>query len=251
MGEGSPPAPARSASPHGAPSGAEEVGAVLFDAGNTLVYVDPARMAEILGTEGVEATPEDVVRAERKARRVLHDAIRWGGTGTEPEVWREYFLRLFRGSGVPDELLEAVGDRMKAAHARRHLWTYVAPGTADALQALRDAGYPLGVISNADGRVETLLEDVGLRGYFDFVVDSEVLGVEKPDRRIFQEGCRRMGLPPGACLYVGDLYPVDYLGATGAGLQAVLLDSLGLHDGRAPTVASLAELGPMLRMAGI
>ena len=65
---------------------------------------------------------------------------------------------------------------------------------------------------------------------------------EKTDPAIFREGCRLLDLPPSACLYVGDLYPVDYLGATGAGLDAVLLDPMGLHEGRAPRVGTLGEL---------
>ena len=48
--------------------------------------------------------------------------------------------------------------------------------------------------------------------------------VEKPDPKIFDAGCEALGLPADACLYVGDLYPVDYVGARGAGLEAVLLE---------------------------
>ena len=109
-------------------------------------------------------------------------------------------------------------------------------------QALRDAGYRLAVISNADGRVAGVLREVGLDPFFEFVLDSAVVGVEKPDPEIFREGCRRLELDPARCLYVGDLYPVDYLGATGAGLEAVLLDPLGVHRARAPTVGTLGEL---------
>ena len=83
---------------------------------------------------------------------------------------------------------------------------------------------------------------MGLRPFFEFVLDSEVVGVEKPDPEIFLAATRRLGLEPASCVYVGDLYPVDYLGAIGAGMDAVLLDPLDLHDGRAPAVRTLAEL---------
>ena len=76
----------------------------------------------------------------------------------------------------------------------------------------------------------------------EFVIDSEVVGVEKPDPRIFEAGCAGLDLPPDACVYVGDLYPVDYVGARDAGLDAVLLDPLGMHHERADTVSDLAEL---------
>ncbi len=221
--------------------------AILFDAGNTLVYADPLRMAEIFREAGADADVAAVRTAERAARRVLHDAVTDGHQGTEPDLWRAYFLHLFEGSGVPAEAMEDVGARIRDVHRADHLWTGVAEGTADALEELAGVGYRLGVISNADGRVEGVLERVGLRDHFEFVVDSEVVGVAKPDPAIFHEGCRRLDLPPEECLYVGDLYPVDYLGARGAGLDAVLLDPPGWHAERAPGVASLGELAGWLR----
>lgn len=223
------------------------VKAILFDAGNTLIYVDPRRLAEIFRAEGTSVEVEAIRAAERAARTLLHDAVDEGHAGTEPELWREYFLRLFRGSGVPEEGLEAVGRRLRETHAREHLWTWVEEGTEEALEALAAAGYRLGVISNADGRVEGVLEAVGLRGHFEFVVDSEVVGVEKPDPAIFLEACRRLELEPERCLYVGDLYPVDYLGARRAGMEAVLLDPVGYHRERAPGIGSLGGLADFLR----
>jgi putative hydrolase of the HAD superfamily len=216
--------------------------AILFDAGNTLVYVDPARLTAILGTVVDGVDPERIRKAELRARRRLHEVIAEGHVGTEPEVWRGYFSDLFQGSGVPPEGMEEVGRGLREAHGQNHLWTHVEPGTVEALSALSGAGYRLGVISNADGRVEGVLETVGLRPHFEFVVDSEVVGKEKPDPEIFLDGVRRMGLEPRQCLYVGDLYPVDYLGATRAGMEAVLLDPMGFHEGKAPTVATIGDL---------
>jgi putative hydrolase of the HAD superfamily len=143
---------------------------------------------------------------------------------------------------VPADRLEAVADRIREVHRESHLWTWVDPATAPALAALSRAGYRMAVISNADGRVEGLIRDAGLSPFFEFVLDSEVEGVEKPDPEIFLRACRRMGVEPARSLYVGDLYPVDVLGARRAGLQAVLLDPSGRLDypvDRIPDVAAL------------
>jgi HAD superfamily hydrolase (TIGR01549 family) len=220
--------------------------AVVFDAGNTLVYVDPRRLMEVFDAGGVPTDLERLREGEISARRRLHERVAEGHRGTEPELWREYFAGLLRGGGADDATLPELARRLREAHAQRHLWTWVEPDTPHALQSLLDGGYRLAVVSNADGRVEGVLEAVGLRRYFEFVVDSEVLGVEKPDPRIFREASRRLGMEAEACLYVGDLYPVDYLGAIGAGMEAVLLDPLSLHGKRAPTVATLSDLGRWL-----
>jgi putative hydrolase of the HAD superfamily len=199
-------------------------------------------MADILRSVGTSTDGRRVRAAEREARRRLHRALGSDGRDTQPEVWTHYFAEIFRETGVPEDRVAEAGRLLTETHGTDHLWTQVAEGTAQTLSALSAAGYRLGVISNADGRMEALLERVGLRVHFEFVVDSEVFGATKPDPEIFLEGCRRMGFPPGECLYVGDLYPVDYLGASRAGLQAVLFDPWDFHDGRAPRIRSLGEL---------
>ena len=61
----------------------------------------------------------------------------------------------------------------------------------------------------------------------DSVVDSEIFGVEKPDRRIFEHALSLASVAPSAAVHVGDLYAVDVVGAAGAGIHPVLLDPHG------------------------
>jgi putative hydrolase of the HAD superfamily len=224
--------------------------AILFDAGNTLVFADRERIFEIYRGAGVEPDEARFIRAELDARAELARTVMEGATGTEAHVWERYFISLFRGSGVPDDRLQPVGRKLQEAHAASHLWTLVEPGTAEALEALLDAGHRLGVISNADGRVEAVLEAVGLRRHLEFVVDSALVGVEKPDPRIFEEGLRRMAIPAEECLYVGDLYPVDVLGAQRVGMQALLLDPAGDLPWPADRIPSVTALPDWLRAQG-
>ena len=208
------------------------------------------RMIEIFRAEGVEVDMPTLRRAELAARRKLHERIDEGNSGTEPELWHDYFAELYERSGVPERSVAGVSDRSRQAHAEEHLWTYALPETGAALESLKAAGYRLGVISNADGRMERALARAGVREHFEFVIDSGVVGVEKPDAEIFHAGCEAMDMCPAECLYVGDLFPVDYVGATGAGLGAVLLDPLEIHEARAVTVRELWELEAWLGTPG-
>lgn len=219
---------------------------LLFDAGNTLVYIDPVRMVEIFRAEGVDTRLESFHGAELTARRRLHERIDQGSKGTEPELWHEYFVALYELNGVTAERARAVTERVREEHRADHLWTYSSPGTGEALESLKSAGYRMGVISNADGRMEGALERAGVRKHLEFVIDSAVVGMEKPDPEIFHAGCDALGMSPDECLYVGDLYPVDYLGAIRAGLSAVLLDPLDIHAERAETVEELGALAAWL-----
>jgi HAD superfamily hydrolase (TIGR01509 family) len=86
---------------------------------------------------------------------------------------------------------------------------------------------------------------IGLRPHFHHVVDSAVVGVEKPDPRIFRHALDAVGARPERTLHVGDLYAVDVVGARAAGLHALLLDPHGdwaeVDCARAPDVASVAR----------
>ncbi len=119
-----------------------------------------------------------------------------------------------------------------------------------ALDALRD--HRLGVITN--GQIEqqrSKMTRTGLAGKFEMMVVSEEVGVPKPEAPIFVEACRRAGLPPWDCWYIGDRLATDALAATDAGLRGVWLNRNPAvpSDPRVPTIRSLAELPALVRAA--
>jgi FMN phosphatase YigB (HAD superfamily) len=89
----------------------------------------------------------------------------------------------------------------------------------------------MSVVSNSGGNVAHQIADLGLSSYFDEVFDSHPLGVEKPDPRIFQLVLANLGLRPAECLFVGDVFMVDVIGANAAGIAAIHLDPLDLYAG--------------------
>lgn len=94
-------------------------------------------------------------------------------------------------------------------------------------RAAADAGAPtpvVGVISNWDERLSTLLQELHLYGHFDFVLTSREAGVEKPDGRIFEAARDMAHTPHGArAVHVGDSFFTDVEGAFGAGFEAVFV----------------------------
>jgi putative hydrolase of the HAD superfamily len=213
--------------------------AVLFDAGNTLVFLDYARLAEGVGSAlGITLTSECLSQNAGAASRAMERA-----GGTDQHRAAAYLEALFLLGGVPRERLGEVRDCLTRMHRERHLWSSVAMQSAKSLQRLRTAGLRLGVVSNSDGRVEQALEAAGLRQYFDVVIDSTLLGVEKPDPRIFHAALQALGVAPEEALYVGDLYEVDVVGARSAGIEAVLLGQLeNGNDGNVRVALSIEQL---------
>ena len=100
----------------------------------------------------------------------------------------------------------------------------VRPGTFEALEAFKSAGYRLAIVSNAEGQVEADAKRFGLAPYFDVIIDSHVVGVAKPDPRIFQIALERLGVAPDEVRFAGDIYSIDVEGARAAGIEARLVD---------------------------
>ena len=103
------------------------------------------------------------------------------------------------------------------------------------------------VVSNANGRLHVMLERLGLTRFFDVILDSQIEGVEKPDKRLFEIAFERSGARAETTLHVGDFYWIDVRGARAAGVQPVLLDAAWLYDtADCPRVRSLGELADRL-----
>jgi HAD superfamily hydrolase (TIGR01509 family) len=212
--------------------------AVLFDAGNTLVFLDYIRLAEGVGAAlGLALTGEGLSRHASAAARAMEAA-----GGTDQDRATAYLETLFLLGGVPAQRLDEVRRCVGRMHRERHLWSAVAEGAAASLGRLRAAGIRLGVVSNSDGRVEQALQAAGLREYFDVVFDSGLIGVEKPDPRIFRAALDALGVAPTEALYVGDLYEVDIVGARAAGMEAVLVGQPPESGPPCRTSSSIEEL---------
>ena len=226
----------------------QPVRAVLFDAGNTLLFLEYGRLAAgVAAVCGIPLTEADLARCAPAAAQALERS-----DGADGERASAYLERLFRLAGVPASCWPAVRSTLYAMHAERHLWSGVDPRTADALARLRRRGILLGVVSNSDGRVDAALTAAGLRDRFDVVIDSRLAGVEKPEPRIFHLALDVLGVAPHEALYVGDVYEVDVVGARRAGLAAALVDPAGLHTGRdVPSAPSVGALMDRLETMGL
>ncbi|PYM39730.1 MAG: hypothetical protein DME12_18440 [Candidatus Rokuibacteriota bacterium] len=225
--------------------------AVFFDAGNTLVRMNYAAIAAELATHGVRATPDEVQRAEWRARVRLDEEVfarAPGAVSTESRSSAARYVRLIlEALGVIDEaVIDALTEWRRSYNAPAGLFNVADPLAEPALRLARGRGLGVGVISNSNGTIRAILRTLGLLPYLDFVLDSAEVGVEKPDPRIFDLALAEARVAAREAAYVGDLYSVDVHGARAAGLDAVLLDPAGLWGERdcskAPDVLAAVRL---------
>lgn len=210
-----------------------ELDAVLFDAGGVIVVPDPLATGPALAPFGATADLATLVRAHYVGMRAHA-----GSTNEGELVWLDYLRAHVLATGVDeDRLPEALAAFVRVFGHRT--WRFPLLETVTAMERLRELGTPLGVVSNAVGQVEAVLRNasccqVGPGGgvEVDVVVDSGVVGIEKPDPGVFAPALAVMaglGVEPGRIGYVGDSLRYDVAGARAAGLVPLLLDPHDLH----------------------
>lgn len=204
---------------------------VFFDAGNTIVFPDYSIYRSIVTSLGGEVTLSDIKRAEALARSAFDRAVASSPGREVMGFWSVYYTSFYERLGVPAEKIPAAIEKTREANdLLLGIWSVPVEGFDDTMDELEARGLVLGVISNSDGRVEERLVEIGIRDRFDFVIDSAIVGVSKPHRRIFELACEASGLPPSDAAYVGDYYEVDVVGARGAGMTPVLFDPDGAYE---------------------
>lgn len=212
---------------------------VLFDVGNTLLFPNWPRILAPLTAKGVWPSTPDLQGIERKTKRQFDEEMTKGNGKVDHSFWQMFYTQLLESVGQSDTQLR---QQLVAATHTSANWNIVQPGTREILMRLGQQ-YRIGVISNADGKIHDVLTVCGIGDCFLHVTDSGIVGYEKPHPAIFAAALGKMKVPAEEAVYVGDVYSVDYLGATRAGMQAILFDVAGAYRDEAfPRVESLTEL---------
>ncbi len=219
-----------------------DVDLLCLDAGNTVIFLDHDRLASIV-TEatGFSVTAQALVEAEGRAKRLaetgaLRDATwryrdRPGAIG-----WGRMVATIATEGGLDPEKIPALLDTAWPLHETKNLWCKVPEGLGVALDAIRARGVKTAIVSNSEGMLDRLFRDLGIRGHLDILVDSGLVGVEKPDPRIFEIALAEARVPKERALMIGDIFATDIAGARAAGIRHALIDPFGHYEGRHPDV---------------
>ena len=229
-----------------------DVDLLCLDAGNTVIFLDHGRLADLIReATGLSISPDVLVRTEGEAKRLaetggLHDDLAWLGRDRPGAIgWGRMVGTIALLAGVPADGITALLGAAWNVHVARNLWCVVPDRLGDALDAMRAGGVKTAIISNSEGMLEGLFRDLGIRDHFDLVVDSGLVGVEKPDPRIFGFALDHFGIAPSRALHLGDIFATDILGARAAGIRYGLIDPFGHYEGRhldVPRVPGVVEV---------
>jgi len=113
--------------------------------------------------------------------------------------------------------------------------------TIDVLTYFKDKKIKLGLISNTPSTITRMLDKFKLNKYFDATIFSYDSGLLKTEPEMFKKLIKKMKLKPEEVIMIGDSIPTDIIGASGAGIRAVLVDRRNRRD-FSPKIVNLREL---------
>ncbi|MFO0567362.1 MAG: HAD-IA family hydrolase [Polyangiaceae bacterium] len=231
--------------------------AVTFDFGQTLAELDVDMLARRVAERGARLSPDRARAASPAAWEAYGEAKRSGLVAHD--AWCTFMRTLLELSGVEAEGIEPqlvaaeLAEWLWTEQPAQNLWRKPIAGMFELLVELTQAGVPLGVVSNSEGKLSELCSELGIRHHFAAFADSGVVGFEKPDPRIFELVARGLGAAPEDLVHVGDAWDADVIGALGFGARAIWFaptDDRELPD-RVATARDAADVRRVLAEWGI
>lgn len=139
--------------------------------------------------------------------------------------WRKIVFHTFERAGVVERFADFSGffSELYIHFGTAGPW-FVYPDVLSSLANWRKQDIELGVLSNFDSRLFSVLQSLELSSYFSSVTISTQAGAAKPDPEIFAIALAKHNCPPSAAWHIGDSIVEDYQGAKAAGLRGIWID---------------------------
>lgn len=223
---------------------------VTFDVGQTLVDLDLDFLVLRLAERGISVESGALGTAAPTAWRTYDRLTEEGAQ----HPWHAFMDALLEGAGVGGDR-QPVVEWLYGQQVTKNLWRKPIEPMVDLLRDLRSRHVRIAAVSNSEGGVADLLAEIGLAPLFDAVIDSQRVGVAKPDPRIFELTLEQLGLAdPPIRVHVGDSWAADVEGALAAGWHAIWYRSRSgkaRHDPRVPVANDADETRAALAAFGV
>jgi putative hydrolase of the HAD superfamily len=143
----------------------------------------------------------------------------------EYQWWEALAQTTFQRAGIYEQFSDfgAFFAQLYEYFASPEPWL-IYPDTLPALERWCYQDIPLGILSNFDTRIHTVLKSLNLSDYFASITISSEVGAAKPDPLIFQAALAKHDCSPEAAWHIGDSFKEDYEGAKAVGIQAIWLE---------------------------
>ena len=208
--------------------------AVFFDWFNTLARYESPReelQSQALQEFGIHVSPQEIMHGLLAADRILFEEnavspVRERSHEERAKVYIRYQETILSEAGVnisgePDTLVKII---TRAQELSQGMSFTLFDDVLSTLKTLKKRSLPLGLLTNFDGEMKPICQQLGLEPYIDFVVTSAEVGADKPSPPIFLAALEQTGINAAEKVHVGDQYKSDVIGAGGVGINLLLID---------------------------
>jgi putative hydrolase of the HAD superfamily len=207
-----------------------QITTITFDVGATLLTTaDPEATIFVEEAARVGAHIEEPrVREQIPAMYGYYEKLYekddsfWSDDERATAIWYEMYEYLCKLLGI-EEHAYTIARRVHKRYLDPRSWKPF-DDVLPVLDELRSRGIRMGLISNWDSSLISVITGLGLNGYFDTMISSADVGLHKPMPRIFELALERLEARPAEALHVGDHIEADVFGALAVGMNAALLD---------------------------
>lgn len=234
--------------------------AVIFDFGYTLInfegdYKRVIRESYLVMAQSLRAAGY-LINAREFAERfdgIINGYYRAREEDLIERPIEQYLAQVLASYEIYDPLKSLVEGAIENMYRTTESHWQLESDALPTLQALKDAGFRLGMITNAANadNANRLIDQFNLRQYFEFVLISAIERIRKPDTRIYARAMSRLELPAGSAVMVGDTLTADILGAQNAGLRAIWVTRRADRPGNRLAAESITPDAVIESLAGL
>ena len=204
---------------------------IFWDFDGTLAYRDgmwAATLFSLLSKNGIDDIPLEKIRPYLQTGFTWHNSEYSHKEFFKGKTWYEYynnyFFEIFLSIGIKENIAEKLSKNVIIEYMDKTKW-FIYDDVIEALEKIIEIGYKNFILSNHVPELTVIVDNVGLKRYFNGIYSSGNIGYEKPNLNIYENVLKELGIDKKTCIIIGDSYNADIKGGEKSGIKSILVRS--------------------------
>ena len=204
---------------------------ILWDFDGTLAYRDgmwSATLLSLLNKNGINDISIEKIRPYLQIGFSWHNSEYSHKEFFKGKTWDEYydkyFYEIFLNIGIKEDIAKKLSKNVIIEYMDKTKW-FIYDYVVEMLEKTIEIGYKNFILSNHVPELTVIVENVGLKKYFNGIYSSANIGYEKPNLNVFKYVLKDLGVDKNTCIIIGDSFNADIKGGEKSGIKSILVRS--------------------------
>mgnify|MGYP001573201633 CR=1 FL=1 len=221
---------------------------ILFDFGDTLVYLQPSKedvFLKVLSENGIKIDKEEIKKAFLHNDYIKQSAITLKNEEGKRNFLINYNKKILSSLNINDNL-DSLAIKINNEFKKTH-WKLFSD-TIPVLEKLKKMRFRLALLSNWESKLHEVCKKLGIYDYFELVLASTDVGIEKPNREFFEIILSKLDMVSKETIYIGNDYELDVISSRNVGIKPILIDRDNIYEDKdCDRIKTLDNIFPMLK----